>query len=202
MGFFVDFSINWLRNPTLNIRSALVCVRDLREPIKPLELCEFIDLLSTLSASIPLRKERKFLSRGARGRIGRGRAGINEEESEKRVEEERGRTKVSSSILSPSRANARARAGEMEAGSAKEKEGSSPSRRHARAEEGAGRTVEKGAEELMRGGEVPAESGERKREKKKKESGERPYHSPPASLRNGIFSVARERYAEERKSPE
>ena len=56
-------------------------------------------------------------------------------------------------------------------------------------EEGAGRKVEKGAQELMRGGEVPAESGERKREEKKKESGERPYHSPPASLQNLSYST-------------
>ena len=48
--------------------------------------------------------------------------------------------------------------------------------------------MEKGAQELMRGGEVPVESGERKREEKKKESGERPYHSPPASLRNLSYS--------------
>ena len=77
----------------------------------------------------------------------------------------------------------------------------SPARARARTEEGAGRKVKNGAQELIRGGEVPAKSGERKREEKKKESGERPYHSPPASLRDGIFSVARERYAEERKSP-
>ena len=40
----------------------------------------------------------KFPSFDVRGRIAQGHAGMNEEESEKRVKKERGRTKVCSSI--------------------------------------------------------------------------------------------------------